>query len=580
MRRLSAFAVGVALGLLCTVAMLAAQSPTIGALADQIKALADQIKIIAAPPPPPALPPVLGCPGSQIVSTTGVGLAVVYPPPSVSGGVAPVLVSSLPASGSVFPIGATSVKATAVDAVGQAATPCSFTVTVTKSTPPSTSCGMQLADTPPVFCDTFNKAFPVTGRSGELDPVLWGVSRIGTGGLNQTSTSTMVLPDGSSYTAQPGLTDIVVRNGQLRNSMNDASGVTALAIYPKQPFDFTGRTGTVAFDVTNDTSGSHGAWPEFWISDQPVPVPFSHGSAIVAGNPNCDLCSLPRHAVGLDFSGGLCDARAGGTWSTSDVKIVRNYVLQERGILAGPGPDGLTITQKACVPMSSGPNGGLNHVEVRISQNHIDVYASAAGTSAPLKLITTIDNVNLSFTRGLIWLTDAHYNAAKAAGGGILDLHDHTLTWDNVAFDGPVTYRDISVDVPDNQQPTGFGSLVNLGWNATPTQPVALATIPSVTQAHLDTAVAANRGALLVFNFTPTPNGQPVTAFTYAVNGHAHTAPVPWPYPPDMTGWHSVALPVPLSDLVPGAQQLTIAGNQSMALANVNVVLIAAAAVP
>ena len=47
-----------------------------------------------------------------------------------------------------------------------------------------------------------------------------------------------------------------------------------------------------------------------------------------------------------------------------------------------------------------------------------------------------------------------------------------------------------------------------------------------------------------------------------------------------MTGWHSVALPVPLTDLVPGAQQIALSGNQPMAVANVNIVLIAAAAVP
>ena len=42
---------------------------------------------------------------------------------------------------------------------------------------------------------------------------------------------------------------------------------------PKQPFDWNGRTGTVSFDVTNDASTQHGAWPEFWITDQPIPAP-------------------------------------------------------------------------------------------------------------------------------------------------------------------------------------------------------------------------------------------------------------------------------------------------------------------
>ena len=46
-------------------------------------------------------------------------------------------------------------------------------------------------------------------------------------------------------------------------------------MYPKQPFDFAGRTGTVVFDVSADSEGPHAAWPEFWITDQPLPAP--HG---------------------------------------------------------------------------------------------------------------------------------------------------------------------------------------------------------------------------------------------------------------------------------------------------------------
>ena len=70
--------------------------------------------------------------------------------------------------------------------------------------------------------------------------------------------------------------DIQVCNGQLVDTVNDGGTVTSLAMYPKQPFDFAGRTGTIAFDVSNDTQGSHAGWPELWVSDQPVPDPFTH----------------------------------------------------------------------------------------------------------------------------------------------------------------------------------------------------------------------------------------------------------------------------------------------------------------
>jgi hypothetical protein len=58
----------------------------------------------------------------------------------------------------------------------------------------------------------------------------------------------------------------------------------------------------------------------------------------------------------------------------------------------------------------------MNHVELRISQNQIDVYATDAGVAASTKTlrhIAVIKNADLTLTRGLIWLEDVHYNADK-----------------------------------------------------------------------------------------------------------------------------------------------------------------------
>ena len=38
-------------------------------------------------------------------------------------------------------------------------------------------------------------------------------------------------------------------------TVNDGGGVVNLNTYPKQPFDFTGRTGEVTFDVSADSDG-------------------------------------------------------------------------------------------------------------------------------------------------------------------------------------------------------------------------------------------------------------------------------------------------------------------------------------
>jgi len=426
------------------------------------------------------------------------------------------------------------------------------------------ACGMQLTQGAAAFCETFDQPSAVTNRSGQLDGTLWGASRL-TGatnfgqGMANTWLPSTIDACGGSRAAQPDGTDIVVCNGQLRESSNDGSNVTTLALYPKQPFDFSGRTGTVAFDVTNDTLGSHDAWPEFWITDQPVPAPFTHGG------PACDFCSVPRNALGIRLSASFgpgqggqapnCPSDANRHWTIDSMVVVRNYVLQEVPMLTAAG-----WRTSGCATTSSGPNGALNHVEVRVSQQQVEVWGTDAGGST-LKLLARSANMNLSFTRGLVWIEDSHYNANKAGGGH----SNHTFTWDNVAFDGPVVARDLSFDVLDRLGPSAAG--LNLGWITSPQTPVQLSTLP-MTAAN----IAAAQGALLMFNYSYIP----VSTFSYRINGHAFSAPVP--FNPG-TAWvmgHSVALPVPLNALVPGAQQITLAGDVVTAVANVNIVLVGA----
>ena len=79
--------------------------------------------------------------------------------------------------------------------------------------------------------------------------------------------------------------DVAVCNGMLVDAVTDGVGVdngtvTDLAMYPKQPFDFAGRTGTISFDVSDDSHGNHRAWPELWVADGPEPAPFTHFSSM------------------------------------------------------------------------------------------------------------------------------------------------------------------------------------------------------------------------------------------------------------------------------------------------------------
>ncbi|MGB8368200.1 MAG: HYR domain-containing protein [Verrucomicrobiia bacterium] len=84
-------------------------------------------------------PPVITCPGNITVTTTNSGGAVVNYSVTVSGGCPPITTNCVPPSGSVFPIGATTVNCSATDSCGQSNN-CSFTVTVSPPPPLSITC--------------------------------------------------------------------------------------------------------------------------------------------------------------------------------------------------------------------------------------------------------------------------------------------------------------------------------------------------------------------------------------------------------------------------------------------------------
>lgn len=96
------------------------------------------------------------------------------------------------------------------------------------------------------FCDKFNHPIGTGNRSGELDGLVWGVSR---------ATSNNNPPQGMLYSwAAVGRDtcgrlvlvrpeqDVAICDGQAVEAVNDNGGVTDLAMYPRQPFDFAGRT--------------------------------------------------------------------------------------------------------------------------------------------------------------------------------------------------------------------------------------------------------------------------------------------------------------------------------------------------
>ncbi len=195
-------------------------------------------------------------------------------------------------------------------------------------------------------------------------------------------------------------------------------------------------------------------------------------------------------------------------------------------------------------------HGALNHFEVRISQSRVEVWGTDAG-STTLKLMATAANANLTMTRGLVWAENVHYNASKFDNQG-----DHEFAFDNIGFDGPAPYRDLSFDVPDN---TTQGT--SLGWKVNAT-PILLRTVPVY---RLQTPTAA----LVTFNWNPQGSAIP----SIRLNGG------PWHdtawYGGGAYSWRTIGVSVPVSEVHDGVNTIEFKSPIDTVVSNVNVILIA-----
>jgi hypothetical protein len=307
--------------------------------------------------------------------------------------------------------------------------------------------------------------------------------------------------------------------------------------------------------------------------------------------------SFPQNGLGIRFSAnaeigqyGVCPNGNNlnqRRFTVDSAVVIRNYAYEDvdwSGVsYAYPAATGMKVNLLDCVIMSPGPNGPLNHMEIRVAQNLLEVWASDAGSTA-LRKIATITNPNLSFSRGLVWLEDAHYNASKGAcppqySGNPVCQDQHTFTWDNVAFDGPFTYRDFSYDALDfNTTPDSSGEM-NLAQTALPNQ----MTTWNVLNLPANPQPAAVK---VLFNWA-TYFGNVPAHIIVNVNGHAHT--IPYPYPANDTfdassntsfgvsSWRTHAVVIPVTDLVAGTNVVQIGTdiqNDNTLVSNVNIVLV------
>jgi hypothetical protein len=330
--------------------------------------------------------------------------------------------------------------------------------------------------------------------------------------------------------------NVEVCGGELHTTADDGGATTSLAMYPRQPFDFSGRTGTIVFDVNNDATTGYTAWPELWVTDTPAPDPFVLDTTWEAP---------PHNGFGVRFAG--CTNPAGTKMQCPDgsdyvgvdgAATVADYAVNQYPLIEGWGD-----------VRRSAP-GQVNHYQIEVSQDEIDIYGTDAftpGLAVPaLKHIATIPHADLNFTRGLVWFEDDHYGQNTV----------HTFNWDNVGFDGPVLPRDLGFDVPNPAAPNEGYSLANSS--------VSLVA-PGITQ----TDIQAASGALLTFNFY----SQTAVPLNVAVNGHRLS--VPWPFSDhtfDTT--RTIAVPVPLADVVDGGNTVSFTGGNYMYMVeNIDLIL-------
>jgi hypothetical protein len=429
---------------------------------------------------------------------------------------------------------------------------------------PAGSGGCQFLSAPgaaPAFCDTFNAPAGTGNRSGDLNGAVWGVSRMTqyenpSQGLNTNwNATTLNLCGTLVHVSAAQENDVRICNGHVAEATNDGGVETVLAMYSKQPFDIAGRTGTVVFDVSNNTQGGHGAWPEFWYTDQPVPAP-THGEAFGQ--------EAPREGFGIRFAK-VCTTASGAVGFSIDSAIQSTgYVLAD-SLFGNAGAP--SVQAVGCVSEGSAASNTINHIEIRLAAGAVVVYATDAfpigGAIPPLKEIATITPGGgaLPLSRGVIWIEDAHYNGNKFGTQGT-----NTFYWDNVGFDGPILPQDRAYDVLDNSQGSTAGNY-NLGWNVPSASSQSFTTLP-VDQSAISNAT----GALLTFMFWSDGTGG--YTFHVSVNGHVHN--VPWPFPTHLWGAvQTLAIPVPVSDLVSGPNRITFMTDSSYALSLANIDLIA-----
>jgi hypothetical protein len=428
-------------------------------------------------------------------------------------------------------------------------------------------CGLDV----PAFCDPFDAPSP-GGRGGDIDEAKWSFAHWGFAGqfitfgrgvahsYNQgyDETGTLVVDTtpsnpvptfcGAEFTGIEPPGDVRICDGvdaagnpsrQLHEVFNtDALPVNSMRI--RQPFDFTGRTGTVVFEVDakrNDGWDGHGWWLELWITEATAPIPY-HGAPTIEAPPR-------GRAVGLQI---LPDGDCFGDPTRN--AIGRLVLTDDYRVLS----DDNEVTSE-CFNVA---DTRLNRFEVRISETSLEVSVSDADRPGEMRRILTLADVDIGFSYGYVHLQHVHYNPPKTPNAdGLFASASQTFRWDNIGFDGPTYPTPRGYDVPDQHVPLTISRCptcddrvhagVQLGYALEPGGAARRFELPGV---DLSDAL----GATLNFDFSGS-NGTPID---YRWNGGDWTT---FEYPGTSTAdlMRAISIDVSLDELVAGTNVLEIA---------------------
>jgi len=405
------------------------------------------------------------------------------------------------------------------------------------------------------FCDTFDVAHP-GGRGGDLNESRWSFSRAGSdsnpnGGVLFRwlpvdvqfcrDTKRDVLPDADSFFCGTEFNE----SHHWMEAFTD-TGYTYNSARIKQVFDFTGRTGTVFFDLDAKVTQGHGWWPEFFLTDEPTNLPHNHVMSL-----------YPRNALHINL-GRTCGQMVGpGTIMNGGgvgyIAHIRNHALVQ---------DNIQPNEADCIATAT---DAPNRFEIRVNTNRVEVWASDASpdhavTIPRFRKIASLDNINLPFSKGYVHFQHAEYSAAKDGNGPT------TYHWDNMGFDGPKHPLNRSYEVPNSLTRLPSGEGVNIGYWVNPAGGMDDGEKPVAPFILRNVNTAGAREAFLMATYSGY-NDVPVQ---YRFNGGA------WRTAANGEGYGGFAAPVPLGDLRNGDNTLEFRRAEGLVIANIELELLLA----